>query len=247
MKDVEKNLDLLIMQRNQIIASLEKTTSTIQKVLIAIFTSTISIIVAEATGAEYSKTIILVAIQIVILLVFFIASLVVSGNMDRYYIAAIDDYIAEQYDIGVLFYKGYSSLKHKLGAAVYHEFNKNDINKTKAETEAKQNHCFLFYPLIIFIGSSFFAVNIVWLFFYIEESFFSINDCKMEKIYGLIVAIELIVLLLIFIVNFIKKFRPNNIYCDTTNYLKRNSDVDVVSTAQPEDANTKSPEQNKNK
>ena len=69
----------------------------------------------------------------------------------------------------------------------------------------------------------------------------------MEKIYGLIVAIELIVLLLIFIVNFIKKFRPNNIYCDTTNYLKRNSDVDVVSTAQPGDANTKSPEQNKNK
>lgn len=122
MKNIDKEFELLIAQRNQLVDALSRTNSTFQKVLFAIFTGLVSIIVADSLDKLSNKIWPLFLIQIIIMLIFFITALLISGNAQRYYISAIDDYIWEEYGISVLFYQGKMSRVHTIGRKSFFTF-----------------------------------------------------------------------------------------------------------------------------
>lgn len=116
-KDPKYELDLLIRQRNQLVEALAKTNSNFIKTIFAFLTGIITLSATRDSkfflGASNFLKIIL--IQVVLLLVLFTAIQLFNGNIQRYYIAAIDQYIKEKYGIHILFYQGAISLKHTIG------------------------------------------------------------------------------------------------------------------------------------
>ena len=114
MSKKEKQLELLIMQRNQLIDALANTNSTFHKAIFGFFTSLVTILAADITF-EMSDTLVLFLLQVVIFLVLFIVMLLLTGNMQRYYIYAIDVYASDVLKVNVLFYQGFTAVKHTIG------------------------------------------------------------------------------------------------------------------------------------
>lgn len=115
----ERNLeiDLLLEQRNTLIADIKEFNSHIIKIVIAL------VPILATLGASYfpavSKTDAFL-IRYIILEIIFILSMVISAcligaNVKRDYIAAIDSYMFEMYGISVLICNGELSRKHTTG------------------------------------------------------------------------------------------------------------------------------------
>lgn len=102
--DIE--FDLLISQRDQLSKDLTITDSTFQKTILALFAGFITLIASSTLEIINNEMFVLLMIQIIMLLAIFIGLLLTSGNMQRYCISAIDQYIKEKYGINRLFYQG---------------------------------------------------------------------------------------------------------------------------------------------
>lgn len=116
--DNKREIDLLIEQRNCLIQALAKTNALFNQTLGIIISAVITIVAAESiiTYQIINKEITLILIQLIILSAIYITVQLISGNLQRYYICAIDDYLYEEYDIACLFYQGNLSKKHTIGS-----------------------------------------------------------------------------------------------------------------------------------
>lgn len=114
MRNIDKEFEILLDQRAKLVDELSKTNSTFQKTILAFFTGLATIVAADRISAISSGPVVLFLLQMIIMLTFFIIALLISGNNKRYYISAIDDYVWEEYGIGVLIFQGTLSRKHTL-------------------------------------------------------------------------------------------------------------------------------------
>ncbi len=114
MRNIDKEFEILLDQRSKLVDELSKTNSTFQKTILAFFTGLATIVAADRISALSSGPVVLFLLQMIVMLTFFIIALLISGNNKRYYISAIDDYVWEEYGIGVLIFQGTLSRKHTL-------------------------------------------------------------------------------------------------------------------------------------
>lgn len=116
-KESKYELELLVRQRDQLVEALAKTNSNFIKTIFLFLTGIITLSATSDSDFFIGKSgfLKIILIQVVLLLILFTAIQLLSGNIQRYYIAAIDQYIKEKYGIHVLFYQGAISLKHTVG------------------------------------------------------------------------------------------------------------------------------------
>lgn len=127
----------------------------------------------------------------VLLLVLFTAIQLIGGNNQRYYIAAIDQYIKEKYGIRILFYQGAVSIKHTIGF--------------KGR----------FHYMTTMMGI-FFAVLFIWVIYELNiiEAFFG------NIFLVILTCAEIMFLFSILFMNFHNKKRGSKEYLDCIAYLK---------------------------
>ena len=192
MKEVDKEFELLISQRNQLVDALSKTNSTFQKILLAFFTGLVSIMVADSIDKLFNETWVLFLIQMMIMLGLFITALLISGNMQRYYISAIDDYIWEEYGISVLFYQGKMGREHTIGR--------------------KSFFTFITYSVGILV-----AILVIWMI--IELGIWTYIEGNILYIFLLIAEIAVIAIIVVY--NLLDKKREPKIYKECLSHLRR--------------------------
>lgn len=192
MDNETKSLELLLSQREHLLEDLSNINSVFHKTIFAFFTGIITLIAAESFLPISNRLVIMILMQIIIIITIFIQTILISGNIKRYYIWAIDDFIEKQYKINVLFYQGKISKDHTIG----------------------YKHLF---PIIT---TSFTIITIVLIFWIITEYNFFEYICS-NIVYNILVLLEFILIIFVMIYNFINKFRTPKEYLDCINHLNR--------------------------
>lgn len=185
-------VDLLIMQRNQLVDALARTNSAFHKTILAFFAALASIVAAEYFNSS-KKIVVLFVIQLILMIILFVEALLISGNIKRYYISAIDDFLLEKYQISSLFYQGNLSRKHTIEKSFF-------TNIT--------------YGIII--------ITMI-LFLWILYEFQFLNYIKNNVFYIILVTVEVVFILWIMFYNFYDKKRGPKIYKECIEYLENNS------------------------
>ncbi len=191
MENYPKEVEWLISQRDQLVNELSKTNATFQKIVLAFFTGLITIVAAESFYRDTNNTIILFLIQVTIMMAIFIEAVLITGNNQRYYISAIDDYLHEKYEITALIYEGTLNKKHTIGKGFF---------------------------TVITTSAAILAILIsLWLFK--ELSLWHIM--KSSILFIVLFIMEMALFLGIIIYNFYNKLKTPQIYKDCIKFLKR--------------------------
>lgn len=192
-KDPKYELELLIRQRDQLIEGLAKTNSNFIKTIFAFLTGIITLSATSDSNnfLGVSNFLKIVLIQVVFLLVLFTAIQLINGNIQRYYITAIDQYIKEKYGIHILFYQGAISLKHTIGF--------------------KGRFHYMTTMMGIFI-----AVLFIWVFSELNI----IEIFKENIIFAILTGAELLFLFYILFINYHNKKKGAEEFWDCLAYLK---------------------------
>lgn len=203
MKDKEtlenkREIDLLIEQRSCLVQALGKTNALFNQTLGIIISAIITIVAAESiiTSKIINKDITLILIQLIILSAIYITIQLITGNLQRYYICAIDDYLFEEYDIACLFYQGNLSKTHTIG-------------------KLSNRHIF---PWMTTVGGGIAALVLGWFIIEYKVYLYIIE----EPFYLMLVFIEGIFLIVIMIINAKSKEQHSKEYVECKEYLRRN-------------------------
>lgn len=188
----DKEFELLIHQRNLLIDALAKTNSTFQKTLIALFTGLISMIATESIKEIKNSIVILSLLQIVILLFIFIIMLLITGNEQRNYISAIDDFILERYDTNVLVYQGKIARDHIIGKKSFYTYIFSA----------------LYFTMFLFM---------FWLVYELDIVLYFAEDV----LYIVLLVMELLLIILLLVHDFVDKFREPKAYKMCLDYLRK--------------------------
>ncbi len=114
-KEKNNELSLLMTQRNQLVSDLANTNSSFRNTILSLLAAFVAIFTTSNLGILNNENAILITIQIVLLIIIYIEALLISGNMQRFYISAIDTYVEEKYGITCLFYQGNFNRKVTIG------------------------------------------------------------------------------------------------------------------------------------
>lgn len=191
-KKYDKDFELLIQQRNLLIDALAKTNSTFQKTLIALFTGLLSMIATESIKEIKNSIVILSLLQIVIFLFIFNILLLISGNEQRNYISAIDDFILERYNTNVLVYQGKIARDHVIGK--------------------KSFYTYIFSALIITI-----FLFLFWLVYELDIVLYFVENVM----YITLLVMEFLIIITLLIHNFVDKFKEPKAYKMCLDYLRK--------------------------
>ena len=117
MEQKKYELELLMEQRREIVSDMGKLTENAAKLLITFLPLVATLIVSyfSVVSKAYAPILRFAVIEAIIILIMIVSACLYAANVDRDYIAAIDEYIFEHYDISVLFFSGILSRKHTTG------------------------------------------------------------------------------------------------------------------------------------
>lgn len=116
-KKTKLEIQLLLDQRESLISDIKELNNNMFKVIIVIIPliATIAISYLSLADKTYANIIRYIALEIILILSMVVVACLFAANVNRDYIAAIDKYIFDIYDIPVLFYGGELSMEHTTG------------------------------------------------------------------------------------------------------------------------------------
>ena len=121
----------------------------------------------------------------------FIEAVLITGNNQRYYISAIDDYLYNKYRITALIYEGTLNRKHTIGKS--------------------------FFTLITTSAAVIAVLISLWLF----EELNLWNIMKSNQFFIILFILEIFLFLGIIVYNFYNKFKTPKVYLDCMEFLDR--------------------------
>lgn len=191
----DKELELLISQRNQLVSDLANINSSFRNTILALLAGIIALLTTSNLTKLNNEIIILIGIQLIILIAIYIEALLTAANIQRFYISAIDTYIEEKYKINCLFYQGNFSRMTTLGGKGI-------------------------FPYISLVSAFITVGSIAWIAIKLDLIQYI---CKYDA-YENLTIFEIIVMIGLFIYNEIDKKRGPKNYKLCLEFLKRKED-----------------------
>lgn len=110
-------IDLLLEQRKMLISDTKELNSNMFKIIIAIIPIIATLVASYFTVINDVRAYIIrfIVLEMVFILSMIIGAFLFAANINRDYIAAIDEYLLDTYDVTVLFYGGELSREHTTG------------------------------------------------------------------------------------------------------------------------------------
>ncbi|MBQ8278348.1 MAG: hypothetical protein IJZ23_00725 [Roseburia sp.] len=193
----EIEVKLLTKQREQLIEGINKTNETFHNTIFTLITAIVSLIAANifANNLPQIEIISLILIQLIILIIIYITIQLVNGNLQRYYVCAIDDYLYAHYKITCLFYEGSTSRMHVMGKRATLPFMTRSIT-------------FIIIAVVM------------WIVYELDVYSYMIENIG----FTMLVILEGVILLWIVAINFKNKFQNPKEYTECLVYLNRDEE-----------------------